>query len=102
MASIYTTIVREKLRNIAELTNKMIVDYNEVKKTELHHEITDIWRYMNSITNIEAKCIKDLIIKMTIAFDAFMAGAINREQLVTYMVKNEAVSALINHLECIS
>ena len=106
MASIcenyHESLAKEKLRNIADLTSQIIINYNESGKTQLYREISEIWTYLKDITNVEVKIIKDLMVKMSIAFEAFLAGAISRDQLITFIVKNEAVSSLINNLEIIS
>jgi hypothetical protein len=102
MASIYAPAVKEKLRNIADLTNRITLKFDERGKNLLYEEIISIWKYINEIYNFESKFIKDLIEKMHVAFDAYIAGAITKEQLIIYMVKNEAVSSLLNNLDSIS
>lgn len=94
--------LKEKIRNIANLTNQLMIKQGLNESILLYEEISEIWRHLSKIESFETKSITEVIVNMSIAFEAYLVGAITKEELLTCILRNKAVSELINNIEAIS
>ncbi|MEM2109304.1 MAG: hypothetical protein QW327_02325 [Candidatus Odinarchaeota archaeon] len=94
--------IKEKIMNIAQRTNEFITKQSPEGTLLVYEELNNIWKYLNRLQSFETKYIIEIIINMSIAFEAYFAGAITKEELITNILKNKIVSELINHLKTIN
>ncbi|WEU40381.1 MAG: hypothetical protein OdinLCB4_000145 [Candidatus Odinarchaeum yellowstonii] len=99
---ILTADVKEKIMSIAYRTRELLIKQSQDETRRIYEELSNIWRYLNKLQSFEIKPITEIIINMSIALEAYLAGAITKEELIVNILKNKIVSELVNHIDNIN
>ncbi len=89
--------VKEKIMNIAYKTKELIIKQSHDETRRVYEELNNIWKYLNQLQSFETKQITEIIVNMSIAIEAYLAGAITKEELIVNILKIKAVSELIDY-----
>ncbi len=88
--------------NIADKTRELIAKQSHDETRRVYEELSNIWRYLNKFQSVETKTLTEIIINMSIALEAYFAGAITKEELIVNILKNKTLSELVNYLDNIN